>query len=231
VTAIFKNSIWQTTLSLKDRILENTSGLDLPYTDHWSILVILSLNQANRRLHSIAKLLEDDDCDGAIILTRSLFELAANISYISRNEAKYLPEYLRHGGVPLTKEEIQQLRQEIESIDQLTAIERIPGTAWKPMKQLCKDLGWLKEYLTFYRFASIPSHSGSFTLGSSFLKLRNGCSSTENDRVGILATALAFHLRIAKIAASKFPHEISNETLGNLHIECNEIGQYIATHK
>jgi len=233
VTALFKNRLWQATTSLKNRVLENTSGLDLPYTDRWSILIILSINQANRRLHSIAKLLEDDDCDSATILARSLFELAANISYISRDEAKYLPKYLRYGGVPLTKNEIQQLRKEIESTDQAATIKRIPSTTWKPMKQLCKDLGnnWLKEYLTFYRFASIPSHSGSFTLGSSFLKLRNGCSSTENDRVGILITALDFHLRIAKIAAVKFPKKISNKTLDKLHIECNKVGQYIASHK
>jgi len=218
---------WHQTLSLVERLLQSTSDLSFSYNnDKWSVLIIVSLNQSNKRLNSVAWLLRNADWDSGAILTRSMFELSANLTYIFKDIEKRLPEYLEHGNIPITAEEIQKLQQEMENGNTENVLNMIPTKSWKFTGELCSDLGedWLNEYKSFYRYASIPSHAGAFTLGKSFLQLLRDEPLAEEELSKVLITAVAFHLRVAKIVAGSFPTKISIKKLNELDSECNKIG-------
>lgn len=219
-------SNWHKTLSLVERLLQSTSDLSFSYNDKWSVLVIVSLNQLNKRLNSVALLLRNADWASGVILTRSMFELSANLTYIFKDIGKRLPEYLEHGNIPITAEEIQKLQREIENGNTENVLNIIPTRSWKSMGEICSDLGedWLNEYKSFYRYASIPSHAGAFILGESFMQLLREKPLTEKELSEVLITAVAFHLRVAKIVADSFPTRISIKKLDELDRECNEIG-------
>ena len=51
---------------------------------------------------------------------------------------------------------------------------------------------------------------------------------SDRDKASILATALAFHLRVAEIAADIFPTEIKSEVISGLVGECRELGQSLS---
>jgi len=95
---------------------------------------------------------------------------------------------------------------------------------------MCCDLGsdWLKEYETFYRYASVPTHAGSFTLGTNYRRLLAQQSPSDYEKAGVLVTALEFHLRVVEIVAQIFPEQISSRTVNDLKSDCQELGQFLA---
>ncbi len=95
-------NLWEEASELAERVLSVTSGIDLPHHNSWWLTVILFLNSSNERMQACRLLLEGGLCDSSIIVTRSLFELAVNISYINQDVATRLPKYLLHGGIPST---------------------------------------------------------------------------------------------------------------------------------
>jgi hypothetical protein len=220
-------NIWEEANELTNRIFQISSGLDLPRGSHWLSLMTVSLSQANMRLHSVKILLDMGHYDDAVILTRSLFELVSNVAYIAKNTTKRLPQYLKQGGIPANSEEMQKLQQEIDGGHPLAAKEIVPVRAWKPLMQMCSDLGtdWLKEYETFYRYASVPTHAGSFTLGRNLKQLLENRPPSDMEKSGILLTASDFHLRVTDIAATTFPQEIDFEKVYQLRQECKLLGQ------
>ena len=233
MTTKYPNNIWQKAENLVERLLTTTSGLDLTYADRWSVLLIVSLHQSNKRLHSIILLLNNQDWDNGVVLTRSMFELSANLAYISKDIEKRLSKYLKHGRILITVEEIQQHQKEIVSGIISPTLETIPRRPWESMKDICKDLGvdWQKEYDSFYRYASIPTHSGAFTLGKSFVQLLQGNPPTNKELSSVLITAASFHIRIAKIVGENFPLQISLEEIKKLDTECNKIGKELASNE
>jgi hypothetical protein len=224
-------NIWEKANELIIRIFETSSGLELPKGSHWLSLMAVSLSQANMRLHSVKILLDMGHFDDAVILTRSLFELDTNVAYIAKDIANRLPQYLKHGGISANSEEMQKLQQEIDGERQMTAKKIVPGRAWKPLKQMCRDLGtdWLKEYETFYRYASVPTHAGSFTLGRNFKQLLKNRPLSDMEKCGILLAASDFHLRVTDTAATTFPEKIDFETVHQLQNECKLLGQELVT--
>ena len=225
-------NVWQSSVDLTNRITQVTSGLKLPRGAYWPTLVTVSLHQANERLNSIWLLLKEGDVNSATILTRSLFELAVNLSYIARDSARRLRQYLKHGRMPLTREEAQQMQQEIDRGAQPAVKDIVPGQAWKRLKDMCCDLGsdWLKEYETFYRYASVPTHAGAFTLGEKFIRLLTGQLPTDRERAAVLVTASEFHLRVAQIAAKTFPGHIAMKEVEKLREECSDLGWSLLNH-
>lgn len=228
------HNIWQKTNGLVVRLLTTTSELDFTYPDRWSVLLIVSLNQSNKSLNSVVWLLNNQDWDSGVVLTRSMFELSANLTYISKDIEKRLPKYLKHGKIPITAEELQQQQQEIQQYQQevdngiiSNTLNMIPKKPWIPMGAICGDLGvsWLNEYNSFFRYASIPTHSGAFMLGRSFMQLVEGNSPSNHELSGILITAASFHIRVAKVVARKFPLLISLEEVEKYETECNIIGK------
>ena len=172
-------------------------------------------------------LLDKNHWDSAVVLTRSLFELAVNLAYIDENVAMRLPEYLKHGGMATTSEEAEERRKEIKKGDRSTVTNVVPGQAWKRLSGMCKDLGpdWLSYYQTFYRFASVPTHAGSFTLGRSYLQLLEQQPPTDHDKATTLVTALAFHLSVAEVAAKTFPQQIRPDRIEELRNKCLALGK------
>ncbi len=106
-------NVWQQATDLTDRVFQVTSGLNIPRGNHWHTIVTVFLTQANERLDSIRVLLDKNHWDSATILTRSLFEPAVNLAYITKDVSARLPEYLKHGGFPLTNEDAQQLQRKL----------------------------------------------------------------------------------------------------------------------
>ena len=124
-------SVWQQASDLTDRTLEVTSGLDLPRGDLWPTVVTVFLVQANERLDAIRLLLDNNYWDSAVILARSLFELAANLTYLSNDISANLHRYLQHGGIPVTAEEADKLQARIERDEQSEVKNIVPGQVWK----------------------------------------------------------------------------------------------------
>jgi len=162
-----------------------------------------------------------------------MFELSANLTFISQDIEKRLPKYLKHGMIPITVEEIQQRQQEIEAGNLSNTLDMIPKRPWKSMSAICSDLGvtWLNEYNSFYRYASVPTHSGAFTLGKSFIQLLKGSPLNDHELSSVLCTAASFHIRVAKVAAGRFPMQISLEEINKFDAECNNIGEELTPKK
>ncbi len=199
---------WEATSDLFNQVISATTDLDLPYKGHWQTTVILFLVQANERLESVKLLLDADHDESAIILTRSIFELAVNACYISADVQTRLPEYLAHGGTPTG------------DANQVFA-NSAPTRTWKRLDQMCKELGpvWVKHYETFYRYASVPSHAGSFTMGQSLLKLIAREAPSEEKKAEVLFTALILHMHLAKLAAQTFPTQIDMSAVQAVNTE------------
>ena len=231
-----RNNIWQQSVNLLDKVLQGTSGLSLPRGDrgdYWPAVVTVFLSQANERLYSI-RLLLDNNCEASSeLLTRSMFELAVNLAYIANNPAKRLPAYLKHGGIPFTNKEAQQLQQKLAQEQPPEVKDVVPGRTWMRLKNMCCDLGasWLKEYETFYRYASVPTHAGSFTFGKNYEQLLKQQPLSDRDRATVLVTALDFHLRVADVAATVFPEQIKINTVRKLASECSGLGLDLAKGK
>lgn len=225
-----REDVWQQAVDISNRVLQCTSGLNLPKGNHWPTVVTVFLSQANERLDSIRLLIGKGYWDSSEILTRTLFELAVNIAYIAKNPAKRLPPYLKHGGIPLTSEEAERLQRELAQTQPPVVKDLVPRGAWKTLKDMCCDLGsqWLKEYETFYRYVSVPSHAGSFTLGKNYEQLLKQQPPSDRDRATVLITALEFHIRVAHVAANVFPQQIKHETVMEMTSECGQLGQSLA---
>jgi len=220
--------IWQQADSLLKRALAVISGINLPTDDNWHIVVVVNLYQAYERLASVSMLLVKGYRDSADVLTRSLFEVAVNLSYIAKDVEKRLPEYLRHGGFPVSKEEVEQLERRLRQKPRPELKDIVPGQAWKPLRDMCDDLGWSEEYCTFYRFVSTVDHAGSFKLGTSYMQLLKREQPSDWDKSAVLITALCFYLRVAEVAARVFPNQIKAEAIAELSAQCNEMGQFFA---
>lgn len=224
-----KANIWQQSIELTNRVLKVTAGLKLPTGNHWLAFVTVCLDLSNEKLDSIRILLNKGYDDSALVLDRSLFELLVNLAYLSKDTEKRLPQYLRHGGIPLTDDEVKQLQQKLKQGNVQDALNSIPKQSWKRLKQMCSNLGsdWLLEYETFYRYASVPTHYGSFKLGTNFKRLVGQKSPSGYEKAVILVGALEFHLRVAEIAAKTFPEQIDSEIVNSLKSDWQKLGQFL----
>ena len=224
------DNIWQQAADLTNRVLQVTSGLDLPRGTSWYAVVTVFLTQANERLDSIRVLLDKNYRDSATILTRSLFELVVNLNYIAKCAQERLPEYLKHGGIPLTNEDAQQLRGKLAQ-EQLPDMKDIVSRqSWRTLKDMCCDLGspWLEEYKTFYRFASVPTHAGSFTLTLNYVELLKQEPPSDHYKSIVLLSALSFYLRVPNVVAQVFPEQIKLATVTEMASECEKVGQSLS---
>ena len=226
-------TVLEQVMDLANRVLGVTAGVDVPRGNHWPTVVTVFLSQSNARLDSIRILLNSDQWDSGTILTRSLFELAVNLCYISRDIDARLPEYLTHGGIPNTSEDAEKLMDELAAAGPPQVKDVIPVQAWKPLRDMCAALEpiWLMEYETFYRFASVPTHAGSFTLGQNFIELLENRTPSDNTKATVMITALGFHIRVAKIAANMFPNQIKAKEVEELNRDCGKLSQLLAENQ
>jgi len=223
------DNILKKAIVLKDSILQVTSGIDVTVDNYWPMLVCVGIHQGNKRLDAIFTLLNKNDLDSAMILTRSLFELAVNLNYIAKSVEKRLPEYLMHGKVPMTREEVEKLKEEMGNSGQLEARKIVPKNTWETLRSMCCDLGldWLDEYETFFRFVSILAHAGAFTLGENYKRLLEKQLPSDHEKASVLVTALDFHMRLAEITASVFPSQIKSSVVDKIRAECCELGNLL----
>lgn len=226
------NELWLQSVSLTNRIFTLTSALGLPQGDHWFALATVSLVQANERLDAIRTLLRQNQYESSVILTRSLFEIAVNLTFINNDREARLAKYLRNGGVPLSREDLLQLqRAQAQGTDHIEGV--VPERAWESMNSMCRELGWGQEYALFYRYASVPTHAGSFTFLHNYSRLLAGRPPTIFEKVTVMATAISYHLRVALVAAATFPQQLDITRIHELQNECGKIGDCLSqsSHK
>ncbi|MGB6872893.1 MAG: DUF5677 domain-containing protein [Dehalococcoidia bacterium] len=221
--------IWGQAVDLTNRALAAISGINLPVDDdHWRIVVAFDLYQAGERLASVLTLLGRGYRDSADVLTRSLFEIAVNLSYIAKDVEQRLPEYLRHGSYPLSREDAEQILRKLSQESSAEMEDIVPRHAWKPLRAMCCDLGWLSEYERFYRYLSVVDHAGSFRIAASYERFLKGEPPSDLDKASVLLAALSLYLRVAELAATVFPTQIKAETITDLTAQCTEMGQFFA---
>lgn len=226
------DNILRQAIGLCEKVLQVSSGLNLPKGAHWQAVVTVFLNQANERLYSIKLLLDNNLYESGAILTRSIFELAVNLVYISKDN-KRLRQYLKHGGIPFTIEEVLQLQQDSDNRNSQDVRDILPKRPWKTLKDMCCDLGsqWLKEYETFYPYVSVPTHSGSFTFGRNYMKLLTQQPPSDLEKATILLTALDFHLRIVEVSARVFSEQINIAIVKKMRSECLQLGKSLSEQR
>ena len=215
---------------LCEQTLASVTGIGLRHRGaRWRSFLIVGLVQANERLHAVKLLLEADHTDSATILMRSLFELAVNLAFIEHDKEPLLEEYLRHGHVPLTSEEAQEIEQAIKA----GAEAPVPRSSWRSPRNMCGQLGngWIREYDALYAYASVVTHAGSFTFGQQLIDLIAGNKPDDATKTRVLVTALTYHLRVAEIVAREFPESIEPHTISDYHERCDEIGQRLAAQR
>ena len=90
---------------------------------------------------------------------------------------------------------------------------------------MCRELGsdWPKEYEEFYRYALVPTHAGSFTLGRIHDRLLEQQPPTDERKASALGTALALHLLVAEITVNVFPDQINSEAVKELTVQYQEL--------
>ena len=145
-----REDILQTLNDLVDRILQTTSGLDLPRGDQWSSLVVVFQSKANELLDSTRILVNVAYADSVAIIDRSIFEYAVNLVYIEKDANIRLPQYLKHAGIPLNDEDVEELERKIQRNSIPEVRDVIPGRTWKHLRDMCDDLGppWSRGYET-----------------------------------------------------------------------------------
>ncbi len=90
---------------------------------------------------------------------------------------------------------------------------------------MCEGLGtiWVEEYRSFYRYASYPTHAGSFTYGQHITKLLTQEPVSELDEAKVLTTAIYLHLRVAEIVAATFPEDVEPGKVRDLFAEFDNL--------
>ena len=231
------NGILQRTRDLTWETLEVTSGIDLPRfpdgeSPHpqvaaWCAMVTRDLHRTNKHLRSVELLLrnECEDYAGANILTRTIFEIAADLVYINQNVEGRLSESLAHGSVQTSPQDPERPEAKVAG-DEPT----VPRSRWKPLRDICETLGlnWQKAYREFYPITSAYAHGGSWTLPSDYLEL-DGHEQSDIDKAGTLYTALVYHAHVAAVAAEVFPESICMRSVQELEQSCGGLGSEIAS--
>jgi hypothetical protein len=220
------DDIWAQAVDLTNSALGGISGINLPADDNWHIFVAFHLYQAGERLASVLMLLARDYRDSADVLTRSLFEITVNVSYIAKDVEQRLPEYLRHGSFPVSRDDAEQILRKLSQESSAEMKDIVPAHAWKPLKAMCRDLGWLSEYEKFYRYLSVVDHAGSFRMAASYERFLEGEPLDNSVKASVLLAALCLYLRVAEVAATLFPTQIKPERIAALSTQCNEMGQF-----
>lgn len=232
-------NIWQKAIDFSNRMFEVSSGLSLPRGGYWPWYTTVSLNQSNERLDSIRLLLLKNYSESSEVLLRSLFEIAVNLAYISRDVSTRLPGYLRHGHVDLPTEDAERLeekanrlREEIISGEQPDVTGIAPTKVWKRLRIMCQEMGspWLEDCNTFYPLTSDTAHAGSLTLNTNIVQLRYHRLPSAHTKAVCLVTALAFHLSVLEVAADVFPGQIELPKVLGLKSELATLGQFLASH-
>ena len=179
----------------------------------WHLAVVSGLHRAHTTLRSIVLLLdpEADDTASALILVRHLLECAANLSYIHMDAAKRLPDYLRLGSFPASPNQDGDLVLKPLGSPPAT----LPRKRWRPLKEICDELGWTMEYEIGYKLFSDTSHAGTSALVIDGLPLLGIRVPMEAKGIVLIHGVIHF-LRIIRLAAILLPSTIDSARVEKL---------------
>ena len=231
------NGILQRSRDLTRETLRVTSGIDPPRFPSgassylqvalWYAMIARDLHRTNKHLRSVELLLrsECEDYAGANILTRTIFEIAADLVYINQNVEGRLSEYCPNGSDSTGPQDPERPEAKVAG-DEPT----VPRRRWKPLSDICETLGltWQQAYGDFYAITSVYAHGGSWALPSDYLEL-DGHAQPDSDKAEILYTALVYHVYVAAVAATVFPESISMRFVQELEQSCGGLGSEIAS--
>jgi hypothetical protein len=94
------------------------------------------------------------------------------------------------------------------------AILLLPGTAWKPLKQMCEDVGLLDHYYTMYRMASEAAHGGAHGMATELLEHMGIEQRPQWEVSGALVTALIYYGWVVEVDCKALPDLAANYQFG-----------------
>ena len=181
---------------LTDETLYRFSGLEFPgINGDWRNLSVSFLHKAHRCLGSI-RLLVDEDWDGSLILTRSLFELAVTVNYLAKDQ---------DARITIFTQKLPATDGQLEDQSQYSGFFR---RSLPSVRDMCIDLGdWALEYYesAFYKYTSDAGHSGAWTIYRNLGQLIDATEADEVDQCRVLATSANLFLHAAGPALEFYP--------------------------
>ena len=144
-----RNPLLEESSSLADALLERRIGVrNKDLLEDWPRVVVFHLLRSRQALLAIKLVIGEELYGPAVVLCRQLFELAVNIRYLNNDGSKRLTAYLKHSRAPETPKESpaqdEEIRDLIENKNYVAISELLlPGTSWRNMKSMCKELGIL----------------------------------------------------------------------------------------
>ena len=177
----------------------------VPHTE-WDEFVCAHLLLAREAVVAI-KLLNEKDLEGPIdVVTRYLFELAVNLKYIANDLNERFPAYLAFHSLSEGQNKHDELIAKAKEQGDWSELARSGSTRrpWKPLAEMCEDVGLEYDRQTFYRVTSDIAHGGGASLIYAKGKLYQGNSRPEWQRAGKLAVAFRYYQQIAEVVTTTF---------------------------
>ena len=175
----------------------------------WDRIVLLHLIRAHQTLGAVRITSAEEWYAPSVVLIRYLFELAANLIYLDRDIEERVPAYLEHCRCVSDLGEADKVTSQLDALweqGNYTGIANLllPGTAWKPLKQMCEEIGFLDQYNTMYRHASEAANGGAHGMAIELLEHLGTGRRPEWEIPGVLITALTYYGCVVEIACKTF---------------------------
>ena len=187
--------------------------------EDWPKVVVLHLLRSQQAMSAIRLVLSQGLYGPAVVLHRHLFELAVNNRYLDQDPNTRVPIYLKHYRVPSTLEEVAEIGQELErSMEQEDHVAICgllgAGKPWKTVREMCKEVGCLDDYLTMYRIASELAHGGAHGIGVEMLELSGEQQMPDYELPAVLLGALNYYRWVIETSCKVFPYLTASFQLG-----------------
>ena len=176
----------------------------------WNRVVLLHLWRSWSGLQAVSIVSGNALYDPAVVLTRHLFELAVNIRYLDADSEVRVPLYLEHCGARLSPDEQDKIVRRARTLweqGDFNAVSEllIPKGSWKPLKEMCIEIGCLNHYLTMYRLASESTHGGAHELALTTLELTGRQKRPDWQFPAVLLAAVIYFKWVAEISRKVLP--------------------------
>ena len=136
------------------------------------------------------------------ILVRHLFELAADLEYMEKRPEE-VHDFLRLSEYRAVLDLVSDQRLE-DAQEQLDLVD-YPKGRWKPLADICAEVGLSDIYKTLYRFTSEKSHGGHLTMTQEFLRMLNKEEIPDWKPASVIRIALTCYLSVLWVNFSVFP--------------------------
>ena len=185
----------------------------------WDRIAFLHLLRAHQSLGAIRMTLAENWYAPSVVLVRYLFELAINLMYLDKDMDNRVPKYLEHSRAALNLEHVEDVESQLDELWEKgdhagVAKLLLPSTAWKPLKQMCEDMGLLDHYYTMYRLASEAAHGGAHGMATELSEHKDIEQRPQWEVPGALVTALTYYRWVVEVTCKALPDLAANYQFG-----------------